>query len=73
MVLKTSDLQKQCFQERRCFRTLVLEGFHLQESYHFRLSACAARTAAWTQEIEAFLISKRNPSQTTLFQCKLKS
>ena len=35
-------------------RTLVLEAFHLQESYHFRLSAGAPRAAAQTQEIDAF-------------------
>ena len=51
MVLKTSDRQKPYFPERRDLRTLVLEGVHLQESYHFRLSAGAPRAAAQTQEI----------------------
>ena len=54
MVLKTSDRQKQYFPERSGLRMLVLEGFHLQESYHFRLSAGAPRAAAQTQEIDAF-------------------
>ena len=54
MVLKTSDRQKPYFPERRDLRTFVLDGFHLQESYYFRLSAGAYRAAAQTQEVDAF-------------------
>ena len=55
MVLKTSDRQKQYFPEPTHLRTLILEAFHLQESYHFRLSAGTPRAAAQTQEINAFI------------------
>ena len=74
MVLKRSDRQKQCFQERRCVRTLVLEGFHLQESYHFRLPAWAPRAAAQTQEIYTFrstnttLLKPRVPGQAEILR-----